>query len=50
MESSFFVIFVGGAATAVLAMVLIAFSRAGKPSRGSVDGRYESRAMNHEWG
>jgi MFS family permease len=50
MESSFFVIFVGGAATAVLAMVLIAFSRAGAPSQESVEARYESRAMNHEWG
>ncbi len=50
MESSFFIIFVGGAATAVLAMVLIAFSRPAAPSPESVEGRYESRAMNHEWG
>jgi hypothetical protein len=50
MESSFFVIFIGGAVTAVLAMVLIAFSRAGAPSSESVEARYESRAMNHEWG
>ena len=50
LESSFFVIFVGGAATAVLAMVLIAFSREEAPSPESVEGRYESRAMNHEWG
>jgi len=50
MESSFFVIFAGGAATAILAMVLIGFSRAGAPSPESVEGRYESRAMNHEWG
>jgi MFS family permease len=50
MESSFIAIFVGGAATAFLAMVLIAFSR--PPARGaqSVEARYESRAMNHEWG
>lgn len=50
LESSFFIIFVGGATTAVLAMVLIAFSREGAPSPESVEGRYESRAMNHEWG
>ncbi|MET0521879.1 MAG: MFS transporter [Jiangellaceae bacterium] len=50
MESSFFVIFVGGATTALLAMVLIGFSRAGAPSQESVEARYESRAMNHEWG
>lgn len=50
MESSFFVIFIGGAATAVLAMVLIAFSHAAAPPPESVEARYESRAMNHEWG
>jgi MFS family permease len=51
LESSFFVIFVGGAATAVLAMVLIAFSREREgASSESVEARYESRAMNHEWG
>ncbi|MFI5508369.1 MFS transporter [Mycobacterium sp. NPDC051804] len=50
MESSFFVIFIGGAVTAALAMVLIAISRPGIPERESVEARYESRAMNHEWG
>jgi MFS family permease len=50
MESSFFAIFIGGAATAALAMVLIAFSRIGTPPPESVEARYESRAMNHEWG
>jgi MFS family permease len=50
MESSFFVIFIGGAVTAALAMVLIAFSRVGRPPPESVEARYETRAMNHEWG
>jgi MFS family permease len=50
MERSFLVIFLGGAVTAALAMVLIAFSRAGSPEPESVEARYESRAMNHEWG
>jgi len=50
MESSFFAIFIGGAATAALAMVLIALSRPGTPPPESVEARYESRAMNHEWG
>jgi hypothetical protein len=49
-ESSFIAIFVGGAATAFLAMVLIAFSRAPRRAAQSVEARYESRAMNHEWG
>lgn len=49
MESSFTLIFVGGAGTAALAMVLIAVSR--PRSRPTDDeARYESRAMNHEWG
>lgn len=50
MESSFVAIFVGGAATAFLAMVLIAFSRSPTRPAQSVEARYESRAMNHEWG
>jgi MFS family permease len=50
MESSFVTIFVGGAVTAALAMVLIAFSRPRTPAVESVEARYESRAMNHEWG
>jgi MFS family permease len=50
MESSFVAIFVGGAATAALAMLLIALSRPREPAIESVEARYESRAMNHEWG
>ena len=50
MESSFIAIFVGGAVTAALAMVLIAFSRPRRAAIESVEARYESRAMNHEWG
>ena len=50
MESSFVAIFVGGAATAALAMVLIAVSRPRAAAVESVEARYESRAMNHEWG
>ncbi|MCH9667785.1 MAG: MFS transporter [Actinomycetia bacterium] len=50
MESSFVAIFLGGAATAALAMLLIARSQPRAPSAGAVAARYESRAMNHEWG
>jgi MFS family permease len=50
MESSFFIIFIGGAVTAALAMALIGFSHLGTPEPESVEARYESRAMNHEWG
>ena len=50
MESSFVVIFVGGALTAALAMVLIALSRVQARGIDTVEARYESRAMNHEWG
>jgi MFS family permease len=50
MESSFVAIFVGGAVTAALAMLLIALSRPAERPIESVEGRYESRAMNHEWG
>jgi MFS family permease len=50
VESSFVVIFIGGAVTAALAMVLIAFSRPRVRPTDSVEARYESRAMNHEWG
>ncbi|MCW2561831.1 MAG: arabinose efflux permease family protein, partial [Mycobacterium sp.] len=50
MESSFVVIFIGGAVTAALAMVLIALSRPRPRAVESVEARYESRAMNHEWG
>ena len=49
MESSFVAIFIGGAATAALAMVLIALSK--QRSRAlDAEAHYESRAMNHEWG
>jgi MFS family permease len=50
MESSFVAIFVGGAATAALAMVLIALSRPQPRGIDSVEAKFESRAMNHEWG
>jgi MFS family permease len=50
MESSFVAIFIGGAATAALAMLLIALTRPPARPIESVEARYESRAMNHEWG
>jgi MFS family permease len=50
MESGFFVIFLGGAVTAALAMVLIALSRPRPQPIDSVEARCETRAMNHEWG
>ncbi|HET7666788.1 MAG TPA: MFS transporter [Mycobacterium sp.] len=50
MESSFVAIFLAGAATAALALVLIALSRPRATATESVEARYESRAMNHEWG
>jgi MFS family permease len=50
MESSFVAIFICGALTAALAMVLIALSRVGARGIDTVEARYESRAMNHEWG
>jgi MFS family permease len=49
-ERSFVAIFVGGAVTAALAMVLIALSRPQARRIESVEAMYESRAMNHEWG
>ncbi|MBX7433154.1 MFS transporter [Mycobacterium sp. Y57] len=49
-ESSFVAIFVGGAATAGLAIVLIAGSRPRPGATESAEARYETRAMNHEWG
>jgi MFS family permease len=45
-EHSFVVIFVAGAVTAGLAMVLIALSRARRGNARSL----EARAMSHEWG
>jgi MFS family permease len=50
MESSFVAIFFGGAITAALAMALIAFARPRRTTVESAAARYESRAMNHEWG
>jgi MFS family permease len=50
MESSFVVIFAGGAVTGAMAMALIALSRVKAGAINSVEARYESRAMNHEWG
>lgn len=50
MESSFVAIFVGGAATAALAMALIALSHPKERAIESVEARCETRAMNHEWG
>ncbi len=50
MESSFVAIFIGGAVTAALAMILIALSRPPARPIESVEARYDSRAMNHEWG
>ncbi len=50
MESSFVAIFLGGAVTGGLAMVLIALSRIKAGGNENVEARYESRAMNHEWG
>ena len=50
MESSFVAIFVGGAVTGALAMVLIGLSRVEAGGNETVEARYESRAMNHEWG
>lgn len=49
-ESSFVMIFGLGAATGVLVMVLIAASRPRSRRPPSEEARYESRAMNHEWG
>lgn len=50
MESSFVAIFTGGAVTGGLAMVLIALSRIQPRAIETVEARYETRAMNHEWG
>lgn len=48
-EHAFVLIFVGGAVTAALAMVLIALSRS-RTAPPSMRATIESRAMNHEWG
>jgi MFS family permease len=49
-ERGFVAIFLAGAVTAALAMVLIAVTRPRTRRIESVEARYESRAMNHEWG
>lgn len=50
LESMFVAIFVAGAVTAGLALVLIAISRPQQRRPESIEAKYESRAMNHEWG
>ncbi|MGE2722142.1 MFS transporter [Mycolicibacterium celeriflavum] len=50
LESSFLATFLGGAITSTLALALIAVSRPTSRSAESVEARYETRAMNHEWG
>lgn len=49
-EGAFVVIFIAGAVTAALAMILIALSRTRPRPTPSIDATIESRAMNHEWG
>lgn len=49
LESSFVAIFSAGAVTALLAMVLIAASRP-RTTSPAPDARFQTRAMNHEWG
>jgi hypothetical protein len=49
-ESAFVTIFVIGAVTAALALVLIGFSRSRGRSAETLEAREDSRAMNHEWG
>jgi MFS family permease len=49
-EGAFVVIFVAGAVTAGLAMVLIALSRTRRQVPPSTEATIDSRAMNHEWG
>ena len=49
-EGAFVVIFIAGAVTAALAMILIALSRTRPRPLPSMDATIESRAMNHEWG
>ncbi|WP_099025721.1 MFS transporter [Mycolicibacterium palauense] len=49
-EGAFVAIFVAGAATAALALVLIALSRAPRRANTGPDAEVDSRAMNHEWG
>jgi hypothetical protein len=48
-ENSFVVVFVAGAVTSALALVLVAFTRA-RPRPTDPDALAQTRAMNHEWG
>lgn len=49
-EHGFVTIFLAGAVTAALAMVLIGVSRSGRRDIVSAEATVDSRAMNHEWG
>jgi hypothetical protein len=49
-ESSFTIIFALGAATGLIAMLLIGASRPRLRPIKTVDDLTDSRAMNHEWG
>jgi MFS family permease len=49
-ESAFITIFVVGAVTAALALVLIGFSHSRRRTVETPEAREDSRAMNHEWG
>ena len=49
-EHAFVTIFIAGAVTAGLAMVLIAVSRGRQRDVASAEAKVDSRAMNHEWG
>ena len=49
-EHAFVTIFIAGAVTAGMAMVLIAVSRGRQRDVVSVEAKVDSRAMNHEWG
>lgn len=50
VQSSYVAIFLGGAVTAALALILIAFTGARKPTAKTLEAQYETRAMNREWG
>ena len=49
-EDAFVTIFIAGAVTAGLALLLIAGSRGRQPQVESVEATVDVRAMNHEWG
>ncbi|MGE2724866.1 MFS transporter [Mycolicibacterium pulveris] len=50
VQSSYVAIFVGGAVTAALALILVAFTNPRRRTATSLEAQYETRAMNHEWG